>query len=63
MKPVTMLVEIFLLLISFMHLIRLVFQVEVTWAGTAVPMWTSLFGCLVTAGLAIMLWRENRKAV
>lgn len=62
MKPVTMLVNIFLGLIAVMHLIRLAFQVQVTWAGTVVPLWTSIFGCLVSGGLAVMLWRENRKA-
>lgn len=61
MKPVTMLVNIFLCLIALLHLIRLMFQIEVTWGGSVVPLWTSLFGCLVTTGLAIMLWRENRK--
>lgn len=63
MKPVTMLVNIFLGLIAIIHLLRLVFQIEVTWEGAVVPMWTSIFGLLVTAGLAILLWRENRKAV
>ncbi len=61
MKPVTMLVTIFLCLIAGMHLVRLLFQVEVTWAGAVVPMWISYFGCLVTTGLAVLLWRENRK--
>lgn len=62
MKPVTMLVNVFLGLIAIIHLLRLVFQIEVTWAGTVVPLWTSIFGLLVTAGLAILLWRENRQA-
>ena len=62
MKPVNALVNIFLALIALMHLIRLVFQIEVTWAGAVVPLWTSFFGCLVTGALAIMLWRENRQA-
>lgn len=61
MKPVSMIVNIFLGLVSLMHLVRLMFQIEVTWAGAVVPLWTSFFGCLLTAGLAIMLWRENRK--
>lgn len=61
MKPVTLIVNIFVGLIAVMHLIRLLFQVPVTWGGTLVPMWTSVFGCLVTSGLAILLWRENRQ--
>ena len=62
MKPVTMLVNIFLCLIALIHLFRLLFQIQVTWAGAVVPLWTSFFGCLLTTGLAIMLWRENRKS-
>ena len=62
MKPVALIVNIFLGLIAGLHLIRLLFQVQVTWGGTAIPMWTSVFGCLVTSGLAVLLWRENRKA-
>ena len=57
-----MLVNIFLCLIALMHLIRLIFQIQVTWSGAVVPMWISLFACLFTTGLAIMLWRENRNA-
>jgi len=62
MKPVTMIVTIFLCLIALMHLVRLIFQIEVTLAGAVVPLWVSLCACLFSTGLAIMLWRENRKA-
>lgn len=61
MKPVSMIVNIFLGVVSLMHLIRLIFQIEVTWDGVVVPLWVSFFGFLFTAGLAIMLWRENHK--
>ncbi|MDD5758852.1 MAG: hypothetical protein PHI06_07190 [Desulfobulbaceae bacterium] len=61
MKPVTVIVNIFLGVIALMHLVRLIFQIEVTWAGSVVPLWISFFGCLFTAGLTVMLWRENRK--
>jgi len=60
MKPVSTLVNIFLSLVALMHLVRLIFRIEVTWGGTVIPLWTSLFGCLVTAGLSILLWREGR---
>jgi len=61
MKPVSVIVNIFLGVVALMHLIRLIFQIEATWDGAVVPLWVSFFGCLVTAGLAIMLWRENHK--
>jgi len=60
MKPVSMITTIFLFLIAALHLTRLVLGVEVVIAGSTMPWWTSLFGGLFTAGLGIMLWRENR---
>lgn len=63
MKPVATITSIFLTLISAMHLTRLALRLEVTVAGTVVPLWISLFGCLFTMGLAILLWRESRKPV
>ena len=60
MKPVTVFVVVFLLLVSAMHLLRLVFAFEVTVAGELIPMWPSLAGCLFTALLAGLLWWENR---
>ena len=61
MKPVTVIVVIFLLLISVVHLLRLIFGFEVTVAGTLIPMWPSVAGCILTAVLAGFLWREARK--
>jgi hypothetical protein len=61
MKPVTVIVVIFLLLISAMHLLRIVFEFEVTVAGVVMPMWPSIAGCIVTGLLAGFLWRETRK--
>jgi hypothetical protein len=60
MKPITTIVVIFLLLVSLMHILRIVFEFEVTVAGEFIPMWPSIAGCLVTAVLAAMLWWENR---
>jgi len=62
MKPSTIITVIFLLLISIVHLLRLIFQVKVTMAGaTEIPMWMSAAACIATAALAIWLWRENKK--
>ena len=61
MKPVNAIVVIFLLLVSAMHLLRLVFEFEVTVAGAVIPMWPSVAGCIVTALLAGFLWRETWK--
>ncbi|MBU0483411.1 MAG: hypothetical protein KKB30_02720 [Proteobacteria bacterium] len=61
MKPVPLIVVLFLVLIAVMHLLRLIFQVEVIVAGTVLPMWMSLIGGMFTALLAVLLWRENKK--
>jgi hypothetical protein len=61
MKPVTTIVVILLSAISIAQLLRLVFQVNIGANGMTIPIWLSIFGCVVPAVLAFMLWRENRK--
>ena len=61
-KPVTTIVVILLLAISFAQLLRLILQVEVIAAGFHVPVWLSVFGVIIPALLAFLLWRENKKA-
>ncbi len=61
MKPVTTIVAILLVAISIGHLLRVIFQLDVVANGVDIPIWVSILGCIVTAVLAFMLWRENRK--
>lgn len=61
MKPVTTIVAILLIAISVAHLLRLIFQVDIVANGANIPIWLSIFGCIVPAVLAFMLCRENRK--
>jgi len=61
MKPVSLIVSVLLLLVAVIHLVRILFGVEVIVAGAVVPMWMSLVGCIVTAVLAVLLWQESRK--
>jgi hypothetical protein len=61
MKPVTTIVGILLVGISIAHLLRLILQVDIVANGVNIPIWLSIFGCIVPAALAFMLWRENRK--
>jgi hypothetical protein len=61
MKPATTITVIFLLMVSILHLLRLVLQVTVMTNLFVVPMWMSVPACIVTAGLAIWLWKENKK--
>jgi hypothetical protein len=61
MKPVTTVVVFLLSAISIPQLLRIVFQVDIVANGVNIPIWLSIFGCIVPAMLAFMLWRENRK--
>lgn len=61
MKPVAMIVTIFLFLVSTLHVIRLAFGIEVIVGGAVIPIWISLFGSLFPAALGLLLWREGTK--
>ncbi len=61
MKPVARLVAVFLTLVSIAHFLRLVLQIEVVAGGVRIPLWASAVACLVTGGLAILLWRESKR--
>jgi protein-S-isoprenylcysteine O-methyltransferase Ste14 len=63
MKPVTTIVVLLLIAISIAHLLRLIFQVNIVANGVNIPLWLSVFGCIVPAVLAWMLWRENRESI
>jgi hypothetical protein len=60
-KPFTTVAVVLFALIAFTHLIRLLLDWEVTVNGTVVPKWASGPGLVITAWLALMLWREARK--
>jgi len=61
MKPSVIVVTIFLLLVSAIHLLRVVLQWKVTANTIEIPVWASAVACIVTALLAGWLWRENKK--
>jgi hypothetical protein len=61
MKLSTTIAVIFLLVVSIVHLLRLVFQVKVMANTVEIPMWTSIPACIVTAAMAIWLFIENKK--
>ena len=60
MKPFTPIAIGIFSLISLVHIARLVFGLDVTVGGWAVPLWVSVPGAVVTGGLAFMLWKEMR---
>lgn len=58
MKPGSLFAIIVFSVVAVSHLLRVIFQVEVLVGGALMPMWLSVVGFLVTAGLAVALWRE-----
>ena len=60
MKPATLLTAILLDLVAFAHLLRLIFHTEVMVGTRVLPMWISVVGLVVAAGLSILLLREAR---
>lgn len=58
-KPFTLVTVIVLSLIALLQLVRFVMGWEVVISDVTVPIWVSPIACLLAAGLAFMLWREN----
>jgi hypothetical protein len=61
MKPAARLATTFLALVAIAHLLRLVLRITVTAGGVSIPLWASALACIVTGGLAVLLWRESRQ--
>jgi hypothetical protein len=62
MKPFTSISVFLLALIAFGHLLRALTGWEILINATIIPMWPSVLVFLVFGGLAIMLWREAKRA-
>lgn len=60
MKTGAKLAMVLFLLVALAHALRLAFSIPVTAGSWAVPQWISLFGVIVPAGIAWLLWREGR---
>jgi hypothetical protein len=61
MKPFTTLAAALFAIMALAHLYRLVRGCEVVVSGTMIPIWVSVVGLIVAAGMAAMLWREARR--
>lgn len=60
MKPFTLTAIAVFVLVSILHLVRLVLGWEISIDGVRIPVWLSAIGFVVAGALAAMLWRENR---
>jgi hypothetical protein len=60
MKLSTITAVIFLFLVSVAHLLRLIFQVNMSLNSSEIPMWMSLAAFIFTGALGTWLWIYNR---
>ena len=59
-RRVEVIIVAVLLFVALAHLLRLITGAELTIAGTVIPVWTSLFGCVGPAVLAGLFWWSRR---
>ena len=59
-NPVVPVVTMLLAAVSLAHLLRIVFEIPVTVADVAVPMWVSGLGVVVPGLLAWLLFKGSR---
>ena len=59
MKPFTTIAVIFFAIICIVHVLRLIFGWEANINGMTIPMWISILGAVVSAVLAVMVWKEK----
>ena len=61
MKPFTTLACVLLSLIAILQLVRFILGWEVAIHGVSIPLWASAVAFVLLGGIALMVWRENRK--
>jgi hypothetical protein len=59
MKIGSLLAIVLLSLVALAHLLRLIDGTEIIARGVMVPQWVSVFGVVVPALIAWLLWRES----
>ena len=59
MKPFTTIAIAIFSLICLVHILRLVYGLDITIGGWVVPRWVSAPGAIITGGLAYLLWKER----
>ncbi len=61
MKPAAIMATVLLSLFAILHVLRLVFQFEVTFGTVVIPMWASVPAALLSGAVAAWLWKEQRE--
>ncbi len=60
MKPSITITVLLLIIIAVAHLLRVFYSTSVTVNTVTIPIWVSVPAVIITGGLAIWLWLENR---
>jgi lipopolysaccharide export LptBFGC system permease protein LptF len=60
-RPSITIAVVLLLIIAIAHVLRIFYHTSVMVNTVTIPAWVSLPAVIVTGGLAIWLWMENRK--
>ena len=61
MRPFSRIAALVFGLVALLHVLRLILGWPVVVNGFDIPLWASAFAGLVSALLAVMLWREARR--
>ena len=61
MKSFSKLAALLLGLVAILHLLRVVFNIEMTIDNIDIPNWVSVLGCIIPGMLSIGLWKEAKK--
>lgn len=59
-KPFTLVAVVVFSIVSLLQLTRLLLGWDITINGITIPLWASGVAFIVAAGLAAMVWREQR---
>ena len=63
MKSFTKLASLLLGLVSILHLLRVIFNIEVTVNDMNLPLWISILGFIIPAVLSVGLWKESNRKI
>jgi len=61
MRPAVLFTCLFLALVTVGHLLRLVLRIPLTVGDISLPTWPSVIAVLMAGGLAMWLWRTERR--
>ena len=60
MKPAAFVAVLFLSVVALLHVLRLIFQAQITVGSAEIPMWASVCAVIGPGALAVWLWKEQR---